>query len=38
MATVDGQKIFRSDVDKYYDNKVARRNSLPPASKRPPCV
>jgi peptidyl-prolyl cis-trans isomerase SurA len=23
MATVDGRKIFRSDVDKYYDNQVA---------------
>ncbi len=23
MATVDGRKIFRSDIDKYYENQVA---------------
>ena len=29
MATVDGQKIFRSDVDKYYDNSVASAQQAP---------
>ena len=33
MATVDGRKIFRSDVDKYYDNRSPRRSSLPPANR-----
>ena len=35
MATVDGRKIFRSDVDKYYDTMSPRRNSLPPENRRP---
>ncbi len=29
MATVDGSKIFRSDVDKYYDNQVASAQQAP---------
>jgi peptidyl-prolyl cis-trans isomerase SurA len=29
MATVDGRKIFRSDVDKYYDNQVASAQQVP---------
>jgi peptidyl-prolyl cis-trans isomerase SurA len=29
MATVDGRKIFRSDVDKYYDNQVASAPQAP---------
>jgi len=29
MATVDGRKIFRSDVDKYYDNNVASAQQVP---------
>jgi peptidyl-prolyl cis-trans isomerase SurA len=29
MATVDGRKIFRSDVDKYYDNQVASAQQMP---------
>ena len=29
MATVDGQKIFRSDVDKYYNNQVASAQQPP---------
>src|SRR5947209_8996095 len=29
MATVDGQKIFRTDVDKYYDNNVASAQQPP---------
>jgi peptidyl-prolyl cis-trans isomerase SurA len=29
MATVDGQKIFRSGVDKYYENNVASAQQAP---------
>jgi len=29
MAAVDGRKIFRSDVDKYYDNQVASAQQAP---------
>jgi len=29
MAAVDGRKIFRSDVDKYYDNSVAAAQQAP---------
>ena len=29
MATVDGRKIFRSDVDKYYENNVASAQQQP---------
>jgi len=29
MATVDGRKIFRSDVDKYYENQVASAQEPP---------
>src|SRR6478609_6007418 len=29
MATVDGRKIFRSDVDKYYENNVASSQQPP---------
>jgi peptidyl-prolyl cis-trans isomerase SurA len=29
MATVDGRKIFRSEVDKYYDNNVASAQQAP---------
>jgi peptidyl-prolyl cis-trans isomerase SurA len=29
MATVDGRKIFHSDVDKYYDNQVASAQQKP---------
>jgi len=29
MATVDGRKIFRTDVDKYYDNQVAAAQQAP---------
>jgi peptidyl-prolyl cis-trans isomerase SurA len=29
MAVVDGRKIFRSDVDKYYDNSVASAQQSP---------
>jgi peptidyl-prolyl cis-trans isomerase SurA len=29
MATVDGRKIFRSDVDKYYDNQVLGAQQKP---------
>jgi peptidyl-prolyl cis-trans isomerase SurA len=29
VATVDGRKIFRSDVDKYYDNQVASAQQAP---------
>jgi peptidyl-prolyl cis-trans isomerase SurA len=29
MAGVDGRKIFRSDVDKYYDNQVASAQQSP---------
>jgi peptidyl-prolyl cis-trans isomerase SurA len=29
MATVDGRKIFRSDVDKYYENNVASAQQVP---------
>jgi peptidyl-prolyl cis-trans isomerase SurA len=29
MATVDGKKIFRTDVDKYYDNSVSSAQQTP---------
>jgi len=29
MATVDGRKIFRTDVDKYYENQVAAAQQSP---------
>jgi len=29
MATVDGRKIFRADVDKYYENQVASAQQAP---------
>ena len=29
MATVDGRKIFRSEVDKYYDNQIASAQQAP---------
>jgi len=29
MATVDGRKIYRSEVDKYYDNQVASAQQAP---------
>ncbi len=29
MATVDGRKIFRTDVDKYYENQVASAQQTP---------
>jgi peptidyl-prolyl cis-trans isomerase SurA len=29
MATVDGQKIFRTDVEKYYENNVASAQQAP---------
>jgi peptidyl-prolyl cis-trans isomerase SurA len=29
MATVDGKKIFRTEVDKYYDNNVASAQQAP---------
>jgi len=29
MATVDGRKIFRTDVDKYYENQVASAQQSP---------
>jgi peptidyl-prolyl cis-trans isomerase SurA len=29
MATVDGRKILRADVDKYYDNQVASAQQVP---------
>lgn len=29
MATVDGRKIFRSELDKYYDNQVASAQQAP---------
>ena len=29
MATVDGRKIFRSDVDKYYENNVSSAQQVP---------
>src|SRR5499427_1286275 len=29
MASVDGRKIFRSEVDKYYDNQVASAQQAP---------
>jgi peptidyl-prolyl cis-trans isomerase SurA len=29
MASVDGRKIYRSDVDKYYENQVASSNQAP---------
>ena len=29
MAIVDGRKIFRTDVDKYYDNNVASAQQVP---------
>jgi peptidyl-prolyl cis-trans isomerase SurA len=29
MATVDGRKIFRTDVDKYYDNQIATAQQAP---------
>jgi len=29
VATVDGRKIFRSDIDKYYDNQVASAQQAP---------
>ena len=29
MATVDGRKIFRSDIDKYYENQVASAQQAP---------
>ena len=29
MATVDGRKIFRSDVDKYYENQIASAQEQP---------
>jgi peptidyl-prolyl cis-trans isomerase SurA len=29
MATVDGKKIFRTDVDKYYENNVASAQQAP---------
>ncbi len=29
MATVDGRKIFRTEVDKYYDNQVASSQQAP---------
>ena len=33
VATVDGRKIFRSDIDKYYDNQVASAQQ-PPAGEQ----
>ena len=29
MATVDGRKIFRTDLDKYYDNQVSSAQQVP---------
>ena len=29
VATVDGRKIFRSDVDKYYENQVSSAQQMP---------
>src|ERR1700741_3097074 len=29
MATVDGRKIFRTDLDKYYDNQIASAQQAP---------
>jgi len=29
MATVDGRKIFRTDVDKYYENQIASAQQAP---------
>ena len=29
MATVDGRKIFRADLDKYYDNQIASAQQPP---------
>src|SRR5580704_1072402 len=29
MATVDGKKIFRTDVEKYYNNNVASAQQAP---------
>jgi peptidyl-prolyl cis-trans isomerase SurA len=29
LATVDGRKVFRSDVDKYYDNQIASAQQPP---------
>ena len=29
MATVDGRKIFRTDVDKYYDNQITSAQQAP---------
>jgi peptidyl-prolyl cis-trans isomerase SurA len=29
MATVDGRKIYRSDIEKYYDNQVASAQQAP---------
>ena len=29
MATVDGRKIFRTDVDKYYENQIASAQQVP---------
>ncbi len=34
MATVDGRKIFRSDVDKYYDNQVASQPQQVPVGEQ----
>ena len=29
MATVDGRKIFRTDLDKYYDNQISSAQQTP---------
>jgi peptidyl-prolyl cis-trans isomerase SurA len=34
MATVDGRKIFRSDVDKYYENYQASSTQQPPTGEQ----
>ena len=34
MAIVDGRNIFRSDVDKYYDNYQASLSQQPPTAEQ----
>ncbi len=36
MATVDGRKILRSDVEKYYHNQTAGSDQQPPSASKPP--
>ena len=38
VAAVDGRKIFRSDIDKYYDNQVASAQQAPAGEQATACI